>query len=145
MALEQTKTRALVSARIRDLLFLPNTHCCNPFRKLVSIYLIICEPSKRHSQTPDLIPDRHTEQALGSVGQNVAPPIVNELLKDKSGCNIPTDSQHANRTQSIRDLEELSSKGKEKAIPSLFSQNHAHEDNHPKTQDPTLDHVSREE
>jgi hypothetical protein len=43
---------------------------------------------------------------------------VNESLEEKSECNIPTDSQHANRTQSlIRDLDDLSSKGKEKAMP----------------------------
>ena len=39
-------------------------------------------------------------------------------MEEKSECNIPTDSQHANRTQSlIRDPDDLSSKGKEKAMP----------------------------
>jgi hypothetical protein len=43
---------------------------------------------------------------------------MNEPLEEKSDCNVPTDSQHANRTQSlIRDLDDLSSKGKEKAMP----------------------------
>ena len=40
---------------------------------------------------------------------------MNESLEN-SECNIPTDSQHANHTQSIGDPDDLSSKGKEKAI-----------------------------
>ena len=42
---------------------------------------------------------------------------MNESLEDESECNIPTDSQHVNSTQNIGDLDDLNSKGKEKAIP----------------------------
>ena len=42
---------------------------------------------------------------------------MNEWLEDKSERKIPTGSQQANRTQSIGDLDDLNSKGKEKAIP----------------------------
>ena len=44
---------------------------------------------------------------------------MNEPSEGKLECNTPTDSEslHANRTQSTPDLNELSNKGKEKAIP----------------------------
>jgi len=42
---------------------------------------------------------------------------MNESLEEKSECNTPTNSLHADRTQSTPDLDELGSKGKEKAIP----------------------------
>jgi len=71
---------------------------------------------KQHSQTLDQIPGRHTDRAWGSVNHNVARPIVNESL-DESECNIPTNSQHANCTQRIGDLDNLTSKGKKKAMP----------------------------
>jgi hypothetical protein len=107
-----------VSARIHDLLFLPNARCCNPFQKLVSIYLILCKLTKQHSQTLDPIPGHHVEQALSSVNQDVTQPNVNESFREKSEFNVPTDSQHANRIQSTnRDLDEFSSKGKENAVP----------------------------
>jgi hypothetical protein len=53
---------------------------------------------------------------LSSLNQNVARPIEDELL-EKSECNVPTDSQHAKRAQTIRDFDDLISKGKEKAMP----------------------------
>jgi hypothetical protein len=58
---------------------------------------------------------------------------VNESL-EKSECNIPTDSQHANRTQSIGDLDDLSSKGKEKAIPQDQTEDVARKDTPTSTQ-----------
>jgi len=36
---------------------------------------------------------------------------------ENSECNIPTNSQHANRTEGIGDLNDLNDRGKEKAIP----------------------------
>ena len=51
---------------------------------------------------------------------------MNESLENPE-CNIPTDSQHANRTQSIGDLNDLSSKGKEKAISQDQTEDVAHE------------------
>jgi len=59
----------------------------------------------------------HSELAWSSVDQSaIAEPIVNMSLKEKSEYNVPTDSQHANRTSSIHDFAEPSGKGKEKAI-----------------------------
>ena len=117
MAPYQISLLPLALARIHDLLFVPNTHWCSPFRKSVSIYLIVCKPTKQHSQTLDPIPGRHVERTWGSVNPTVARLVVNESLEN-SECNIPTDLQHAaNRTPSIRDLDDLGSKGKEKAIP----------------------------
>jgi hypothetical protein len=42
---------------------------------------------------------------------------MNESSEEKPECNTSTNSLHANRTQSTPDIDELSSKGKEKAIP----------------------------
>jgi len=103
-----------VSARILDLLFLHNTYCCNPLRKLVSIYLILCKRTKQHSQTPDPIPGRHAERAWSSVDQNLAQRIVNGSSVEESECNIASGSQHGNRTPSMRDLPEHN---KEKTVP----------------------------
>ena len=65
-----------------------------------------------------------------SVNQNVVRPIVNESLENKSESNIPTDShsQHANRIQSIGDLDDLTSKGKEKATPQNETEDVARKD-----------------
>jgi hypothetical protein len=69
------------------------------------------------------------------VNQAVAQPNVNESFGEKSECNIPTDSQHANRTQStIRDLDELRSKGKEKAMTQDQTEDVAREDTPTSTQ-----------
>ena len=57
----------------------------------------------------------------------------------KSECNIPTDSQHANRTQSIRDLDDRSSKGKEKAMPQNPREDVAHEDTPNSTQTQSIE------
>jgi len=62
-------------------------------------------------QPRSVIPDQTTTTDIGEDSR----PAVNRSLEN-SECNIPADSQHANRTQSIRDLNDLSSKGKEKAI-----------------------------
>ena len=53
---------------------------------------------------------------------------MNESLEEKSECNIPTDLQHANRTRSIGDLDDLSSKVKEKAIPQDQTEDVARKD-----------------
>ena len=127
MALYQNSPLPLTSsARIHNLLFLPYTRCCNLFRKLVSFYLIISKLTEQHSQTLDPILGQ-TERTWSSVNHNVARPIVSESL-EKSECNIPTDSQHANQTRSIGDLDDLSSKGKEKAIPQDQTEDVAHKD-----------------
>ena len=76
---------------------------------------MLCKPTKQHSQTLDPILGHRTEGGWRSVN-NVARLIVNESLENLE-CNIPTDSQHANRTQSIYDRDDVTSKGKEKAIP----------------------------
>ena len=52
---------------------------------------------------------------------------MNESL-EKSESNIPTDSQHVNRIQSIGDLDDLTSKGKEKAAPQNQTEDVAHKD-----------------
>ena len=52
---------------------------------------------------------------------------MNESL-EKSESNIPPDSQHANRIQSIGDLDDLTSKGKEKAAPQNQTEDVAHKD-----------------
>ena len=51
---------------------------------------------------------------------------MNESL-EKSESNIPTDSQHV-RIQSIGDLDDLTSKGKEKAAPQNQTEDVAHKD-----------------
>jgi hypothetical protein len=54
---------------------------------------------------------------------------VNGSLQDESESNnILTDSQHANRIQSIGDLDDLSSKGQEKAMPQDQTENVARKD-----------------
>jgi hypothetical protein len=53
---------------------------------------------------------------------------VNVSLEDESECNIPTDSQHVNSTQNIGDLDDFSSKGKEKAIPQDEAEDVARKD-----------------
>ena len=59
---------------------------------------------------------------------------MNDSLEGKSECNVSTDSQHANRTQSIRDLDDLSSKGKEKATPRNQTEDVARKDTPTSTQ-----------
>jgi hypothetical protein len=56
---------------------------------------------------------------------------VNESLEEKSECNIPTGSQQTNGTH---DLDELSSKGKEKAVPQDQTEDRARTDSPTSTQ-----------
>ena len=60
---------------------------------------------------------------------------MNEPLEEKSDCNVPTDSQHANCTQSlIRDLDDLSSEGKKKAMSQDQTEDVARKDTPTSTQ-----------
>ena len=65
---------------------------------------------------------------------------MNESLEDKSESNIPTNSQHANRIQSIGDLD-LSSKGKEKAMPQDQTEDVAHKDTPTSTQAQSIEEL----
>ena len=53
---------------------------------------------------------------------------MNESLEEDSECSIPTDSQHANRTETILDLDDLGSKGKKKAMPQDQAEDVARKD-----------------
>jgi hypothetical protein len=66
---------------------------------------------------------------------------VNRSLEDESESNIPTDSQHANRIQSIGDLDDLSSKGKEKAMPQDQTEDVACKDTPTSTQAQSIEEL----
>jgi hypothetical protein len=62
-------------------------------------------------------------------------------VEDRSERNIPTDSQHVKRTQSIGDLNDLSSKGKEKAMSQDQTEDVARKDTPTSTQTQSIEEL----
>ena len=110
--------------------------CRNLFRTLVLMLLFVNQLI--YLQTLGLIEGCHMDGASSSLDQNIAHPLVNRSSAE-SERNIPTGSHHANRTQSIRDLDALSGKGMEKPMPQDQTEDVARKDTPTSTQTQSIE------